>query len=785
MKKQINITLLLLTLLFHSCMDLFMQEDQGNKTSFNQFLKCELNTDSFSYILQENIKGDILCLQENLHMFMDIVDTDRPGFVSKETLKEFILNGPMSFNNQDEVLELLDGVFDLSFLLLGGDKGFIARSDVDRLIDLMIYFNEHIWKVYKYFSSTDQVNYARHSKERKVVFDEMVLIANKIRSIFNTNNRESLDRIDIKRFMSKFFNSHPETLQKIQDLVFLKVVFLGGNKNDLTYIEFDEALHKVPYLGQVAFDLAKTNNFNFNEDQQIMTKLYLGDIKNVKEMLFYDESSLVSLFSIYDVMNAVKTFLPDLPVDVTRYPREIMAIKEPLLGQSGEFVSNQELLRGFQHATAILSKGEMFFRIYEYYKDELDGTDPITHNFSDFPVNNSEEEFFLNEFSRIVNNYHFVKGSFQIPIFHYDYYRNPNGFFEIAAVEYGVREIMKFYGSPHENARGGYHMQLDQTSIVIDKIKRFLKDFGIITIGRIGGGEVANVTDNLVLMSVLFQYQSDGCDVNGVCMEVPEITEFLIGLLSAVQVKDFFIDELRQYCGTEVDQYDRIHVDCFRRNFIKVLTAPIPGDGRSLADYMPLMYQYIQTLVKNIPEDASPTESAKYVNFLEQTEEFTRLCTFFDEERTDPVPMKSEDAFAVFAGLLNVESTMIRHDINQNGILDADKNHNEVMNAYYDVFEGAIKGLVAPNGGFMEKLAKPIYLYLIKYGKVPDTSEFRSIWDFIKFLLKFNKREDANRATISTILRVIAEQNEQYPFKCEECLRDPTIECVPEAGNWD
>jgi hypothetical protein len=789
MGRHIHLSLLLLlSLLVQSCGDLFMGKDDGNDVNLNQFAQCELDTQAFSYILEKNIKGDILCLQDKLHMFMDLVDTDRPGFVSKITLKDFIENGPMDFENQGEVIDLLDAVFDLSYLILGGDKGYIPRNEVDKLVDLMVFFNQHIWKVYKYFTSTDEVNYARHEKERKVVFDELVLIANKIRTLFNSTNRGELDRINTEIFLDKFFGKDPETLQKIRDLMFLKKVFLGGQRYDLTYQEFDDALYKLPFLGRVAFDLAKTNNFNFNNDQQIMISVYLDDISSMRNLLHYDETSLISVMSIYDIMDAVKSLVPDLGIDLHKYPKEIQALKEPLLGQPGEFISNRELIRGFDHAVAVLSKGEMFFRIYDYYRDELDSTDPITHDFSDFPVNSTQEEFFLNEFSRIVNNYHFVKGSFQIPLYHHDYYRNPNGYFEIAAIEYAVTEVMAFYGQRHEDARGGYHMSYDETVVVIDKIKRFLRDFGIITIGRKGGGEVFGVTDNLVLMSTLFQYQSDGCDTESVCMEVPEITEFLLSLLAAVQVKDFFIEELQKYCGNDVDEYGRIFVDCFRRNFVNVLESPIPGDGRSLADYMPLMYQYIQGLIKEVEDGSPPTESESYVEFLTQSEEFTRTCTFFDEARTESVPMKDTDAFAVFAGLMNVESTMIRHDLNQNGYLDGkSKNYreNEVLIAYNDVFQGAIKGLVAPDGGFMEKLAKPIFQYLIKYGKVPDTANFGSLWQFVKFLLKINKRADADRTTIATILRRIGEQNNDYPFKCEECLRDPTVECEPEAGNWD
>lgn len=785
MRRLHTILLLLILFIVSACEDLYMGKDEGNQTNYNQFIQCQLDTKSFSFILEQNIKGDVLCLQEKLHMFMDLVDTDRPGYISEKTLRDFIVNGPMEFEDQDELLHLLDGVFDLSFLVLGGEKGYIDRGQVDSLIDLMLFFNEHVWKVYKYFTSTDVVNYARHVKERRVVFDELVLISQKVREIFKNNNRLNLDRIALDQFFDKFFGAEPQILEKVMSLMFLKKIFLGGQKLDLTYLEFDDLLHKIPYLGQVSFDFAKANYFNFNADQQLMINLFRDDLKNLKKMLYYDNQSLVSVMSIYELIDAVKSLVTDLDLNLEKYVDEIGVIKEILLGQRGEFVSNRELIVAFDRAEQLLSKGETFYRIYDYYRDELDSTDPITHDFGDFPVNTSLEQEHLEDFARIVNNYHFIKGGFKIPLYHHDYYRNPNGYFEVAIVEHVVKALMASYGEPNEAARGGYHIQLNQVNNFLHEIKKVLRDLGIIVIGRKGGGEVESVTDNFVLMSVLFQYQSDGCDPNGICLEVPEMSEFLIGLVAALEVKDFFIDELLKFCGNEVDQYGRIYVDCFRRNFINVITQPIPGDGRSLADYMPLMYQYLLKLTSNVEQGSDPTESSGYVKFLRETESFARTCTHYDKEKTESVPMEATDAFAVFAGLMNVESTMLRHDLDRNGVLDGKKNNNEVLKAYNEVFEGAIKGLVAPNGGFMEKLARPIYQYLIKYGKVPDQSKFKSVWEFAKFLLRFNKRADASRTTISTILRVIGEQKDLHPFKCDECLRDPTVECVPESGNWD
>ena len=214
----------------------------------------------------------------------------------------------------------------------------------------------------------------------------------------------------------------------------------------------------------------------------------------------------------------------------------------------------------------------------------------------------------------------------------------------------------------------------------------------------------------------------------------------------------------------------------------------MPGTGNSLADYMPMMHKFLTEMTETLPEGSPVTDSGDYLKFISETEAFTRTCTHYDEAKTELVPMKGDDAFAVFAGLLNLESTLLRFDINGDNRLNGDKSNNEVLNAYYEVYQGAIKGLVAPNGGFMEKLAKPIFQYLIKYGTVPDTSNFGSIWDFAKFLLKLNKRADATRTTIATVLKTLGEQSENsklHPYKCEECLRDPNYECLPEGNEWN
>ncbi len=779
---------LVLTLLLTGCGDLFMKNSEDGEVELDQFATCELDIDAFSYILEKNIKGEILCLKEQLDLFMDVIRTDKPGYVSKSVLTDFLINGPVEV--EDDVVDIVENIFELSFLILGTDREYIKREDVYSLIDFLVFFNEHIWRSYKFFNSEDDINYSRQLRERQIIFDEFALIAGKIREIYRPQ-RNGVDVIDTEKFIFKFFKKEGQTLEKIRSLMFLKRLFLGGQIWELNHLEISRALEILPYLAQVAFDVSKIENYKFEQEQETLIKVFMKDINIVKDTMFYTEDSFESVFTVYDVINAVKTMIPDLTddIDVAKYPREIMRVKEIFLGAGGEFFSSKEIATFLNLGASILDEAITFYRIYTYYQNELDDTKPISHDFSDYPVTNSRELSYRENFARIVSGYKFVKGNSISPYFTHDWRRNANAYFQIGALERLIGYVFDFYGSNNPSARGGYDMTLDETVNLIKDFKWLLRDFGIIVIGKKGGGEIQGVAENFVLMSTLFQFQSDGCG-DSVCMEVPETMEFLIGMLTALEIKDFFTDTMMSLCATELDQYNRIAPTCFRDNFLNVLETSIPSDkeGRAISDFMPLLHKYIKELTADIEPNEPITNSPDYLKFITETEAFTRSCMYYDEADTDEVYLKSNDAFAVFAGLLNVESTLLRFDINGNNKLDGVNGFNEVMHAYYNVYEGAIKALVAPDGGFMEKLAKPIFKYLIKNGTVPETNRFSSIWKFVKFLLKRNKDADASRTTVATILKTLGEQSETgklYPFKCEECLRDPTIECVPEGNDWE
>jgi hypothetical protein len=781
MKWISHITLITLTLLQVSCGDLFTEDPTAGPST--EFLTCEFDPDAFSYVLEEDISSDIECLGDTLDLFMNIVETDRIGYVSRDRLKTYIQN---NLDDVDEdLLNIIDSIFEMSHLLMGEDRNYISKAGVDKLVEFLLFFNKNIWPITKYFKSEDTVNYARHEKERTAVLNKITLISDKLKGLYKDDRNGEIHRIDLRKIAETFFKSRPEVWSKVESLLFLKRVILGGRVDEIGHYEFLDAIQKVPKLSLIAFDLAKMDHFDFSNNQQIMMSMFLQDVDLARSSLYYAEESAEVVATIWDIFEVINKFIPELSIDISKYPNEFMEIKDILLGQGGEFFSSKEMYALFTHLYDVLDQSHFFYRVYEYFEDDLSNTERVTRDFSEFPVTNSLEQEYLDHFTMIVNNYKYVKGSFSAPFFSFDFYTNANAYFEIFVVEYVLHEVMKKYGRYNEAARGKYkyHMTLADSLVVIDKLKNLLRDQGILVVGRKGGGEKVAVAENLVLMSTLFQGQSNGCNEETVCMEIPEVAEFSLGLFTALNIKEFVLDELKRRCST--DAQGRIQVDCFRENFMGVLEAPIPEkNGMALKDYMPVLWEYLNT-------DFEETDRAQSVeDFVIEVEKFTRICTHYDPlnpTEDNIVPMNEQDMFGVFAGLLNIEPVMIRFDTNMNGKMDGlDTKKGEVMTAYHETFRLQIESLVSSMVGNWAVKASPIiFQFLIKHGEVPAL-EWQSIKKLLKFLVQFKKRgADAYRSTVAGVLTTISETSEnkqKHPFKCAECL-DPDNPCEPE-GHW-
>jgi hypothetical protein len=125
----------------------------------------------------------------------------------------------------------------------------------------------------------------------------------------------------------------------------------------------------------------------------------------------------------------------------------------------------------------------------------------------------------------------------------------------------------------------------------------------------------------------------------------------------------------------------------------------------------------------------------------------------------------------VVTAMAHVETTILRWDVNENNILDA----NEVDNGYA-IYESAIDGFLDDYPSIVRKFKKQIYFYLIKYEEIPAVDSTSSAWRLVRFLGSLKKATPANRKTIASILRLIGEQSAKSAtgpqFDCNT-LRNP------------
>jgi hypothetical protein len=780
---------------FAGCGDLFMQSKKAKENSTGQqFLTCELDTTAFSRIFKENIKGDIDCLHSSLNNFMSLIRVDhKKGYLHRDKLKTFIQKFSEDENYDENILNIIDAIFDISYLIFGGDRGYIHPDDVDALVDFMKTFNDEMRVIYDLFTRERHYNYNAHKEFREIVRKSSLLLSRKMKEIYVEDRDRGNYEISVnKLFKDLLGHGEQDIYRKFKKLIFVKKIFFGGEAKKLNYVEFSDFLRKIPNLSILAYDLARSNKISYIEEQGEILNLYLKDVTIVRnELLFHDPESNEVIFSLFDLVDVVMEFFPDLGLDLYKYVDfEIQELKEVILGAGGPFITSQEIKVALDHAYNILHRGHFYYRMYNYpkYKEILSqpcqitpkenfGSCAISFDFSDFPINNNIEAEYRKDFARIVHNYRFTKGSFKAPFYSTQYKRNPNAMFEVSVLEYAAGILLRHYGHADPNARGGYALTLkgmDSSDNPIDeglqrvmmRFDRILKDLEITLPGRKLGKEWLNAADNVMLMSTLFQAQSNGGGPKGYYLEAPEVVEFAISIFTALEVRDFFIDEMTKACSKPEDKFcnnsdtpktcDRVKVSCFRKVFMDVMNVPT-DNGLALKDYTPRLYEYLISL-KNKGE-------TDLFRFYKEAESFTRTCNFFDPAKTEEAPMTKNDMLAVFAGLLNVESTLLRFDINENNIMDP----TEVMTSYDQVYEEAITGMIKDMGiPMLDKLSKPIFKYLIKYKKVP-TSNASDILHFMRFLVRFNKKAPADRETIASILRIIGETSENAktnPFRC-------------------
>jgi hypothetical protein len=749
MSKVLNILLLwILMISFISCGDIFMKSDE-KQTSYEQFSVCKVDFDAISKVMTENIHGDLKCLESNLYLFINLVEGEhsKSGYLSQKDLIKFVRENLADID--EDKINILSGVFDINALFFGDSPGYIAKTNVKKLVELLINFNQQMVqnRIYDYFTTDQRVDYYEHRRRKTVIYKTLDSIGTMVKKVLVENNT----KIPLKVFIGKFKNDdNADIIKHAQNLLFSKKSVLGGSTQNVTGVEIMRLTGMLSDIGKVAYDFANLpdTEFSDDDDEEIIRSLKEG-VESVQKHLFYTNKTDEPILKFDDLVYFVNEFFPDFK-KIIKYKKSILKAKEVLLGNNSEVFTAGEvnkLISEFLYKN--LNRGVYFYRAYRINEELLSANTNIISDIRNVSQLTEQDLYSKDDFNRISQKYQFFKGSSYVPTYDTGFVRNARGIFETSVFEDLISRFFTYYGTKKAGTVGGHTLNLVQLEVFMDDFNEVLEGEGYILPGR------AKMTaETITLMSGLFHPQSDGTGE----LEVPEFVEFVTSMLASLNLASTMQEELVELCS--LDTKGRYETKCFRDNIEEIFDLEVKG--KRIGHFLPQLEIYLADLSGDDKEQ-----------FLSSISQFSRTCSHFSDG--SEIPMKESDGIVTWAGLLTIEQSMIRFDTDLSGVLEP----KEVDEAF-KVYKEAVVAMIPYD--FLKGYAKDFFRYIVKYDRIPEVPEsfsfgnlgqiFSEGFKFFKFTLRSDAGQAANadRMTFASVLKIISENSPTKianPYNCD------------------
>jgi Holliday junction resolvase len=745
--------------------DLFQKKVLNEDFDSNRFeAKCELNVDEFTQIMEERIDDTINCLGENLRLFMSVVESGKPGYLSLKSLEAYIKNNRPDI--QPEVLNVLKAVFEIKYIIFGGDREYISRENVEKIIKFALIFNEQAAKNFMpIFNAEGRSTYNLHRQQRDFQIGPSArIITSALNNIFNRNRQGEIHSLNLSDMFDRFkTEGNKEQIDNFKKLLFFKKVLIGGDSEVITHLEVLRIIRNFDSFVLLALDAVRFEKIELNQESTI--KFLKEDIELLDDLIYQNDLGTRSQEIFFNLDQAISTFKlfqnKDSSFDVDKFREIITEGKLILMGGDSHVVTGSDFRRFINHTKNILNRGYYFHLFWDLKRVILESPRPVTYRFDDLKLSFPGQKELVEDFARIVSKYRFMKGEFESAYYSNDYRRNANAVFEIAAIEYILKLVFQKYGSD-SSALGGKSMSKDQVAALIKKFRSALIKMDLIYPGR----EV-KTAETVTLLGSLFEFQSD----DNKLFDINEATEFFVSVFTSLNVSDAIYKVLKSK-GCKVDTYGRLEPSCVRKYFFEGVCLNYPNNYPKLFESLgATVFEPVDPSRPNGPKNlvCKIPQIRANLDYLDATIKTARTCTFYpDSNFTEEIWYSKGDLLSIFLAMMHIETTILRWDtINPNNIMDPD----EVMNAYA-IYSPALDGFLEDAPAVIRKLKKQIYQYLIKYEKVPDQKDFGSLMKFAGFLLSFKKSAPANRKTIAAILAAIGSAGEPEKFDCN-LLRRP------------
>lgn len=772
-KLSVFFILIIMQLTLSGCGDLFGKKVVEKPLNSSRLkADCELDMDQFSEILEAPITPAINCLEKNLNIFMDVSELGKGGKLSRVALTNYLKRNRREI--PENTYSIINAIFSLSTLITGEKKDFISRENVAKIIDLVRQFNLHSYRYYSYtFGSTAPATLEVHESHRAHVEAAAHEIEKALEKIYVADRGGQIHYLDIMELIKGFVKEgDEETLEKIEGMLFVKKIILGGDTATITHKELGFIFSHLPKLLSLVLDVVR---FEYLTLEQKDTMTFIKeDVIDMANILFHPVRGDRRFEGLFDVDMAIKgidRFIKDDNKKLTKYR---VLIKEAvrvftktkndkfdiLLNENEEqWVTGKDLEKIFSHAFNVTSRALAFHQFYNSpnIKPLLESPQSVNLNPKDFELEFPQNKVDLVEFTRIVNTYRYMKGSFNMTYYSLDYRRNPNGAAEISMYEYLIKTFFGYYGS-------SLSMGDKQLRGILKKFENELIEMDIILPRR-----SRNTAETIALLGSLFQSQSDDNKV----LDVDEATEFAISLVTAIDAKKkLFASYGPLDCAR--DDYNRLDPVCFKDNFYKTIC-------ENYRPHFPRLFAYLGADPKaGCEQNFNSEHNMAYLNSAAQA---ARSCHIYPDDNSE-IEYSEGDVMSILLAMMHIETTITRWDKNLNNTMDP----NEVNDAW-SIYRPAIIGMLPDQlknlpEKLQETVAKLIYQYLVKFEESPKL-EGKDLWKTLGNLAKLlAKKAPAHRKNIASILKVVSDESRKKALaEYEANPNDPSVE-KPFDCNW-
>ena len=648
---------------------------------------CQIDVDKLAKIFQENQVAQIKCIEENFIQFTKYVKAKEPGKISEEELGLFVKR---FFEKQsDKIIDSLSLIFQLNMILLKDEANKISNENITPLFGLLVQLNKEAVIISNIIKHMDSLPVNDDFWLVRKQFNESVnRFAKAAYEVTVINNKEDTE-INLAEFIKDLgtkFKIDSISEENVDSLIFLKKVLVGGDKEIITTQELRDVFTKLPILVNQIFDLYYIKRDHFKTDEDL-TKFYVKSFRQIKGQVNFNQADF-SLVTIDQVLGILEDFVTEY--DVKSFKPSVEILKVKLFGGKSDDISLADLGRVLNMGDDAVER--LYYMQVAYVTNiQILETEKKLVSTKLLPLDKMPKlevvkgkerlEELHQSFVDTASNFRYFRDKeFGASFYNRNIQRNKTGFVETNLSKWVAGKLLESYG--HVDNKSNRQMTIQEFERFLYDAKPFLEAM------KFWSPKMETFARNAVLLADLFQAQSNG-DLK---MNINETSEYFTMLLTAIEASARIKTEMLRTCSYKGDEKSPLIDDkCFYTNYFPILLDQL-GYGKKL----PKLNEYYKKESKE-----------ELVNYIKGVAGFAR------DDSKDGVPVNTRDMTLVTGALLNIESTFIRFDRDQDNIID----YYELEEAL-QVYESVIIDMAGLRGG-NEDYAKGVFMYMVSKMQIP------------------------------------------------------------------